>query len=182
MKRYISIPKLDVIVYPIGLFQEKKCNKSKKLLPACDILTRAAITKKRFFFKSEVFKALKNIPDEQKHINDTLKILTTANIIKKENVSDEKKVELLKNKKLQGMGIGNQICEWCGIATCILHKHHYPILKSRGGTQTVNICPNCHNEFHNFDKKYEILLPESFFEEIRAEYKKGGGKYNERNL
>ena len=39
-------------------------------------------------------------------------------------------------------------CEWCKTNTPILHKHHYPIKKSNGGTETVSICPNCHAEFH----------------------------------
>ena len=59
-------------------------------------------------------------------------------------------VELLKNKNLHAKGIGSKICEWCGINTVCLHSHHYPILKSDNGTKTVNICPNCHSEFHNF--------------------------------
>jgi hypothetical protein len=40
------------------------------------------------------------------------------------------------------------ICEWCGRESYILHKHHFPIPKSKGGTNTVNICPNCHSTFH----------------------------------
>lgn len=39
-------------------------------------------------------------------------------------------------------------CEWCGCKTTAIQKHHYPIPKSKGGTETVNICPNCHYEYH----------------------------------
>ena len=63
-------------------------------------------------------------------------------------VSDNDVVASLKQKRLQGLGYGKEVCEWCGIYTSVLHKHHYPIPKQDGGTKTVNICPNCHHEFH----------------------------------
>lgn len=40
-------------------------------------------------------------------------------------------------------------CEWCGNESYILHKHHYPIPLCKGGTDIVNICPNCHSTFHS---------------------------------
>lgn len=40
------------------------------------------------------------------------------------------------------------VCEWCGKESYILHRHHYPILASRGGQDTVRICPNCHATYH----------------------------------
>ena len=40
-------------------------------------------------------------------------------------------------------------CDWCGTKCLILHKHHYPIPKSRGGSDVVYICPNCHCVFHS---------------------------------
>lgn len=42
----------------------------------------------------------------------------------------------------------NAHCEWCKVSTAFTHAHHYPIPKSEGGTETVNICPNCHTEYH----------------------------------
>lgn len=39
-------------------------------------------------------------------------------------------------------------CRWCEASTAILHKHHYPISESKGGTETIDICPSCHCEFH----------------------------------
>ena len=56
--------------------------------------------------------------------------------------------EILKLKNLNGYGIGNKKCVWCKINTSVLHKHHYPTPKKSGGIETVNICPNCHHEFH----------------------------------
>jgi hypothetical protein len=39
-------------------------------------------------------------------------------------------------------------CEWCSCRTAWTHAHHYPVMRADGGTETVNICPNCHTEFH----------------------------------
>ena len=54
----------------------------------------------------------------------------------------------IKDEILNDKGFGDKTCEWCGCKTTILHKHHYPIPKRMGGKQIVNICSNCHNEFH----------------------------------
>ncbi len=64
-------------------------------------------------------------------------------------MNEEEIVKKLKGKNLFGLGYGSKICEWCGIFTTVLHKHHYPISRKDGGTKTVKICPNCHNEFHH---------------------------------
>lgn len=40
------------------------------------------------------------------------------------------------------------VCEWCGNQCYVLQKHHYPIPQSKGGKDTVNICPNCHYTYH----------------------------------
>lgn len=39
-------------------------------------------------------------------------------------------------------------CEWCGRYSYVLHKHHFPISRAEGGTDTVCICPNCHSTYH----------------------------------
>lgn len=75
-------------------------------------------------------------------------------------IGDKDIVKKLKSKNMKGLGFGDKICEWCGVYTSVLHKHHYPIPKSKGGTKVVNICPNCHNEFHYHKKKIQINLPE----------------------
>ena len=74
----------------------------------------------------------------------------------------------LKDKSLCGFGFGNKQCEWCGINTMVLHKHHYPIPKKLGGIDIVNICPNCHHEFHYCD--YEILILDKSNLEIYKEF------------
>ena len=50
---------------------------------------------------------------------------------------------------MNGLGIGNRQCQWCGVKTLYLQEHHYPVLKSKGGKDIVSICANCHSEFHN---------------------------------
>lgn len=61
------------------------------------------------------------------------------------------------NKNLDGFGYGFQKCSWCKIKTTILHKHHYPIPKRKGGNQIIKICPNCHSEFHSQNYQIEII-------------------------
>jgi len=39
-------------------------------------------------------------------------------------------------------------CEWCGHRTPAIHRHHWPIPKRDGGTETVNICATCHATAH----------------------------------
>ena len=48
-------------------------------------------------------------------------------------------------------------CEWCRSKTLGLHAHHYPTPKAEGGTETVNICPNCHTEFHALTRNGFVL-------------------------
>ena len=80
--------------------------------------------------------------------------------------SNEEIVKILKNKSTynKNKGIGGNVCEWCKGYTTKLHKHHYPIPRKDGGKEIVNICPNCHYEFHmnnffriNVDKVYKFL-------------------------
>ena len=68
---------------------------------------------------------------------------------------DESQYEQIKADILDNKNEGSKTCEWCGCKTSILHKHHYPVSKREGGKETVNICSNCHNEFHS--KEREIL-------------------------
>jgi hypothetical protein len=79
-------------------------------------------------------------------------------------------VKMLVNKCMDGYGIGNKICMWCGIRTITLHEHHYPISKADGGTKTVMICPNCHQEYHSLLNKNSWDL----VEEVKQYYAKCG--------
>lgn len=49
-------------------------------------------------------------------------------------------------------------CEWCGREDVPLIKHHHPVTQSKGGKDTVNICPNCHYRFH-YDNFKPSLAP-----------------------
>jgi hypothetical protein len=55
---------------------------------------------------------------------------------------------LLTNKHPQFLSVGKATCEWCKCSTIATQKHHYPLAKSQGGKVTVDICANCHFEFH----------------------------------
>ena len=92
----------------------------------------------------------------------SLKEQGLLNYVCKDNI-----VEKLKNKRLAGFGIGNLICQWCGISTSVLHEHHYPIPKIEGGKLTVNICPNCHSEYH-----YNNILVAKRKHPINQKYRK----------
>lgn len=62
--------------------------------------------------------------------------------------SEEEIIKIIKSKTAQSMHDANRTCEWCLGSTLVLHSHHHPIQRSLGGTETVDICPNCHYEFH----------------------------------
>lgn len=66
-------------------------------------------------------------------------------------VDDSSEYENIKREIIKNKGTGNKICDWCGSKTTVLHKHHHPIPKRMGGTEIVNICSNCHNEFHKLE-------------------------------
>lgn len=69
--------------------------------------------------------------------------------IKEEQLSYED----IKKIVLQEKRNAKYTCEWCGCKCNILNEHHYPIPKSKGGTETVKICPNCHSEFHSVEQR-----------------------------
>lgn len=75
------------------------------------------------------------------------------------NPSDVK--EILTKKNLINTGIGFERCSWCQTNTYTLHEHHFPIYKADGGLKTVNICPNCHQEFHTLMTKLNFKINDS---------------------
>lgn len=84
--------------------------------------------------------------------------LVSEGIVKKIKLTSIDKYEILSNKQMEGLGIGNRVCEWCGCNTTILNKHHFPIQAKDNGTETVNICANCHSEFHHLT--YDLVIQE----------------------
>ena len=73
-------------------------------------------------------------------------------LVQKENEPFEISVKL-SNKNFIGMGIGDCVCEWCKVSTITTHSHHFPIERQFGGKETVNICANCHQEYHSLSGK-----------------------------
>jgi hypothetical protein len=85
--------------------------------------------------------------------------LLSHKLIDKFFFSEEKIISSLKAKN--PVSIPDPIykmnrCEWCESQSYILHKHHYPIPRSLGGEEVINICPNCHCEYH-------FLLDNTFY-------------------
>lgn len=84
--------------------------------------------------------------------------LISAKFVIKFDLTSEEKFEAISGKKMKGMGIGNKTCEWCECNTTVLHNHHFPIPRKLRGVETVNICPNCHYEFHHLTS--ELIIKE----------------------
>lgn len=50
-------------------------------------------------------------------------------------------------------------CNFCGrnFSRRFLEKHHYPIGRVEGGTETVLVCIDCHNGFHRAKDGFNLL-------------------------
>lgn len=96
----------------------------------------------------------KNISSTTNYVSNAMKQLVEHGYI--HEISIEDIVGHLKNKGLQGLGSGVYTCTWCGIKTNVVDKHHYPIPRAKGGTEVVEICPNCHAEYHRCESSYVI--------------------------
>lgn len=96
----------------------------------------------------------KNLDRTVKSVSDGIKKLIEADYITEVNIDDI--VHHLKNNGLNGLGVGVYKCSWCGIKTNVIDKHHYPIPRSEGGTEVIEICPNCHAEYHRCESSYVI--------------------------
>lgn len=75
-------------------------------------------------------------------LNDLYNSLVEKGFIYRELTPEAAKAATI---KLSGTG---GTCEWCGNKCYVLHRHHFPIPQSKGGTETVLICPNCHTTYH----------------------------------
>jgi len=112
-------------------------------------------------------KIAKDFVASEVSVSRWISTLKHRKLIKEVKRTSEQIAEALKKKGLSGLGLGGKVCQWCGIKTAILHKHHYPVLKSRGGKETVDICPNCHSEFHCGLPIYQLILTEQQQDELR---------------
>lgn len=82
-------------------------------------------------------------------LSNGFKRLKSFGYIKEKHLSYEQ----IKKIVLEEKENAKFVCEWCGCKCNILNEHHYPIPKSKGGTETVKICPNCHSEFHSVEQR-----------------------------
>jgi hypothetical protein len=76
------------------------------------------------------------------------KKLKNLGLAEEYTLNEDEVIRLLKSKTPQIFPNSEKICTWCKATTCVLHAHHYPMRKSKGGQETINICPSCHCEFH----------------------------------
>ena len=84
----------------------------------------------------------------------------------------ERKQLIVNNKDMKDKGVGIKTCNWCGYNCTKLHSHHYPIQKKDGGTETVDICPNCHAEYHSLKfkiKANDIYNVDGYLKEIKCD-------------
>ena len=114
----------------------------------------------RFIYSNNYVDKIAEVLNISNHMVKTgLKNMHDFGLIELNNHNPESVKKLITNKKdFEGCGIGDKQCEWCGINTVYTHNHHYPIRKEDGGTKTVDICPNCHQEFHGLDNSI-MLIP-----------------------
>ena len=86
--------------------------------------------------------------------NPLLNITNKKTVYKKiQKLKDLKLISFTKLSDKQVYDILNKSdsktgCLFCGYNRCSLDKHHYPIRAKDGGIDTINLCPNCHREFH----------------------------------
>lgn len=83
-----------------------------------------------------------------KTIHRSIKFLKSHGYLSQKQMPSEK----IKDSMLKAKANPKYICEWCNCGCNVLNEHHYPVPKSKGGTKTVKICPNCHYEFHSMEK------------------------------
>lgn len=105
----------------------------------------------------ELVESLPLVNNQRQALNEKLKELEEKQLISHKLFSDEQAYKLLNQPipKIDG-------CKFCGIGNVNLHAHHYPVRRADGGTETINICPNCHTRFHmltDYEKRYYFNEP-----------------------
>jgi DNA-binding MarR family transcriptional regulator len=83
-----------------------------------------------------------------------------------------------KNTSSTHVGHGHLVCEWCNCRTFVLDHHHFPVPARLCGTLVVNICRNCHAEFHylvdriryELDSKMLVVMNEHNTKGLNNEY------------
>jgi hypothetical protein len=79
---------------------------------------------------------------DQRSVLSALKELIDMGLARKILITDKEAFDLLcRNSADTG-------CLFCGWNNAALDSHHYPVRAKDGGIETIDICPNCHREFH----------------------------------
>lgn len=79
----------------------------------------------------------------EKRVSSILKSLIRKEYLRTHSYSDKEVFEIISKGITYEDG-----CFFCGYSKSYLDKHHYPIRAKDGGKDTIDICSNCHREFH----------------------------------
>lgn len=85
----------------------------------------------------------------EKCVNDFVK----SGLLKASKIDGAEIISLLKSKSPQRIKGAAKFCFWCKGSTYSLQEHHYPIPRSKGGTEVIQVCPNCHYEYHSLSQR-----------------------------
>lgn len=88
-----------------------------------------------------------------KVIQDNCKKLKKHNLIEYKKSLPRQIRDNVLNADIKNM----KVCKWCGGKSIVLQKHHYPIPRAKGGTETVSVCPNCHYGFHYLENQLRVV-------------------------
>lgn len=83
-------------------------------------------------------------------------------------LTEDEVIAILKSKTPQQFPNSKNQCDWCKGTSCLLHAHHYPIKRSKGGQETINVCPSCHCEFHFLFDNPHYKLTQRIQDEIQS--------------
>ena len=122
---------------PRSVIQDDSLNPATKLIYGDIILFYDNIS------KTFSLKEIIQFSQEKKYtVKKALNDLTASQYICKIKITDQLMFEKL-NVKNSDNG-----CLFCGYDSSPLDKHHFPIRAKEGGSETIEICANCHREFH----------------------------------
>jgi len=116
-----------------------------------------AASRDKFEF-NEIIDRVARIQLTKRQVEKCVDNFVRSDLLKASKIDDAEIVNLLKSKSPQRIkGITNS-CFWCKGSTYSLQEHHYPVPRSKGGTEVIQICPNCHYEYHSlFQRKFYKL-------------------------
>lgn len=102
-------------------------------------------------------------------IKRTLQSLKDKGLICVRRFTQNEILTTLQTKKAQSYSnhfIGASFCKWCNSEVYVLHDHHFPIPEHEGGTETVAICPNCHQDYHYLETIDLCSIEPKFYKQL----------------